>query len=135
MFGPPAAGKTTAARALGLEVFDRDDEQWQGESDFRDALVALRSQDHARAVVIRRGATVADRNRAIRETGATDAFMLATPEAVCIQRASERGRDVRRTVGAIRGWWRDWDRGRDVSLWDGVRPLTLTTSVLAPRPI
>lgn len=33
--GPPGAGKTTAARASGLDVYDRDDPHWPDERTFR----------------------------------------------------------------------------------------------------
>jgi hypothetical protein len=120
LFGPTAAGKSTVARALGLEVYDRDDERWgDSEAAFLAGIARLRDQPQARAVVIRRGMTRTARRRSIADTGATHAFMLAPPEKVCIQRALDRGRDTRREVAAINAWFKGWDRGDDVPSWDG----------------
>lgn len=121
LFGPPAAGKSTIARSLGLEVYDRDDPPWHdlGEAPFRKALQSLRSRSDVRAVAIRQGATRSARARSIAETAATAAFLVATPLEVCLRRASERGRDPRREPAAIRAWWQRFDRGGDVPLWLG----------------
>jgi hypothetical protein len=119
IFGPPAAGKSTLARSLGLAVFDRDDPTWATDADFRVAIGRLRLQPHAQAVVIRTGATRAARRHARTITGATQAYVLTTPEDVCIQRAQARGRDVRREVLAIRDWFQSWDGGPDVEPWTG----------------
>jgi GTPase SAR1 family protein len=121
LFGPPAAGKSTIARSLGLEVYDRDDPPWHdlGETPFRQALQSLRLRSDARAVAIRQGATRSARSRSIAEMAATDAFLVATPMDVCLTRAADRGRDPRREPAAIRAWFQRFDRGGDVPLWTG----------------
>lgn len=51
--GPPGAGKTTAARASGLAVFDSDEPRWSSRAEFTAALTQLGATPDAQAVVIR----------------------------------------------------------------------------------
>jgi GTPase SAR1 family protein len=107
IFGPPGAGKSTLAHTLGLEVYDRDDLQWDNdEARFRDALRGLGVDSRAQAVVIRTGATRRAREAVIEMCRPTDVRILTTPADVCIQRVRSRGRgSVRSQVMAINSWW------------------------------
>jgi len=106
--GAPGSGKTTFARSLGLEVYDRDDARWSGESEFSRTIGRLRSRVDAHAVVIRAGATCRARADAVRLVGATRVVVLRTPLDVCVARVVERGRSrpsMRMQVAAVKGWW------------------------------
>lgn len=117
--GPPGAGKTTFARALrdsdGLELFDLDDERWQGSDPlFRAALVQVREDPSARAVVIRTGATMQARQRAATTCGATECVVIDTDLATCVRRIKDRARPtppLRVQIGAARKWWDDYEPG------------------------
>lgn len=113
--GPPGAGKTTYAHTLGLEVYDLDDERWQGsDALFRAALVRLREDPKAQAVVIRTGATLSARQKAATMCGATDCVVLDTPLQTCIARIKDRGRvtpPVQVQVRAARDWWGKYEAG------------------------
>lgn len=121
--GPPGAGKTTFAHVIakseGLEVYDLDDEQWAGsDALFRAALVRLREEPKARAVVIRTGATLKARQGAATACGATDLIVLDTPLDECVRRIKERGRTtppVRIQINGARQWWANYEPG-DVKL-------------------
>lgn len=109
--GPPGSGKTTAARASGLEVYDRDDPHWQGEAHFRAAISQLAHRPDAHAVVIRSGATSSARAAAARLTGATHTYLLTAPRDELRARIAGRGRHD--TAGATRGvdtWLKQYDR-------------------------
>lgn len=111
LFGPAGAGKTTAARASGLTVFDRDDEQWSGERQFTQALARLAESPSARAVVIRSGATSSARAKARRMVGATHSFLVLEDEKECIKRVQRRGRaDKRFGVASVGKWFASFDR-------------------------
>lgn len=122
--GPPGAGKTTAAHASGLTVWDRDDAQWTSEKQFTDALAALASDPHARAVVIRTGATSSARIRAAALIGATHTYLLTGDEAELARRVAHRDRGDRvATLAAIRTWFARHDRDDEVADfpgWDAV---------------
>lgn len=124
LFGPAGAGKTTAARASGLDVFDRDDAQWSGEKDFTRALAGLAGDLDARAVVIRSGATSSARTKAVRLVGATHAFVVLAEPRECIKRVQRRGRsDKRFGVASVGRWFDLFDRGdgvTDFPGWDAV---------------
>ena len=113
--GPPGAGKTTLAHTLGLEVYDLDDDRWHGSDPlFRAALVQLREDPRARAVVIRTGATLSARRKAVGNCGATEVVVLDTPPEVCIQRIKERGRTeppIRYQINGVREWWAKYQPG------------------------
>lgn len=108
--GPPGAGKTTAARASGLPVFDRDDEQWTSEAQFREALRAIGETPGARAVVIRAGATSSARRAAAEMIGATHTFLLTQPRDELVRRVRSRGRgDALGTIRGIDRWHEAFD--------------------------
>ena len=106
--GPPGAGKTTAARQSGLTVFDRDDPQWHSERQFTNELLKLATDPHARAVVIRSGATSYARARA----------------AELVARIKRRGRhDSIQTIAGVRTWFQRFERNdgvRDFTSWAGL---------------
>lgn len=114
--GPAGAGKTTAARASGLDVYDRDDPEWTSEKQFTTRLADLAGDPHARAVVIRSGATSSARAKARRLTAATHVFVMTEDPAELARRVRERNR-VDKVAGmtSIKGWFERFDRA------DGVR--------------
>ncbi|MGO2362548.1 MAG: hypothetical protein ACTH6N_15655 [Brachybacterium tyrofermentans] len=108
--GPPGAGKTTAARASGFEVFDRDDAAWTTESQFQAALEELGQRHHVEAVVIRAGATSSARRRWADLVRATHVFLVLEPPEVAAARVRARGRDdMVRTLAGIKRWWSAFD--------------------------
>lgn len=113
--GPPGAGKTTYAHTLGLEVYDLDDAKWAGsDALFRAALVRLREEPGARAVVIRTGATLSARQKAATNMGATECVILAVDAAECERRIRQRGRTstpIGMQIKAARDWWRNYEPG------------------------
>lgn len=116
--GPPGAGKTTAARALGLPVYDVDDPQWGSETQFRSALRALAGKAGARAVVIRSAATLSARAKAADMCGATAVTVIDTDLATCIARITKRGRldpPIRTQVAAAHDWWGRYEPGEIVA--------------------
>lgn len=109
--GPPGAGKTTAARASGLMVFDRDDPQWSGEKEFRSALERLGRDRTAQAVVIRSAAAASTRDQVARLVGATHRFVVLADLKTCERRVVERGRsDARHTLAGLPRWFAAFDR-------------------------
>lgn len=113
--GPPGAGKTSYAHTLGLEVYDLDDERWQGsDALFRAALVRVREDPKAQAVVIRTGATLSARQKAATMTGATECVVLDTPLQTCVRRIKERGRPtppIPVQIKAAKDWWAKYEAG------------------------
>lgn len=110
LFGPPGAGKTTLARASGLEVYDRDDAAWTTEAQFRSALDELGHRRSAAAVVIRAGATSTARRRSAELVRATHTFLVLEPREVLASRVRARGRDdMVRTLAGINRWWAAFD--------------------------
>lgn len=108
--GPPGAGKTTIARASGLEVFDRDDAAWTTEAEFRSALDDLGHRRVADAVVIRAGATSSARRRWADLVRATHTYLVLEPPDIAASRVRARGRDdMVRTLAGIRKWWTAFD--------------------------
>lgn len=122
--GPPGAGKTTAARASGLPVFDRDDPQWASEAQFRAVLRKLAAQPGAQAVVIRAGASSSARRSAAQLTGATHTYLITAPRDELKRRLIERRRDDwRGTLLGVDRWHEQHDRDDgvlDFPGWDGV---------------
>ncbi|MFJ9387718.1 hypothetical protein ACIRON_02785 [Nocardioides sp. NPDC101246] len=131
--GPPGAGKTTVARTSGLEVFDRDDPQWSGEAEFRRALRRLAEDPHARAVVIRSGATSSARSAARRLVGATHCYLLRVDERTARERvqARERGDKVHVLAGLPK-WYADFDHADRVEGFPGWRTV-LAGPQVGPR--
>ena len=117
--GPPGAGKTTLAHTLGLRVYDLDDPEWQGsDALFRAALVQLREDPKARAVVIRTGATLSARSKAVATCGATEVVVLETSFNECMRRIKDRGRTdppISYQISGARQWWESYEPG-DVAL-------------------
>lgn len=117
--GPPGAGKTTLAHELAesgaLDVYDLDDDQWAGsDALFRAALVRIREQPTARAVVIRTGATVSARQKSATACGATECIVLDTPLRICLTRIEERNRDhppLAVQAKGARDWWTKYEPG------------------------
>lgn len=108
--GPPGAGKTTAARESGLEVFDRDDAAWTTEAQFQAALSELGQRHIADAVVIRAGATSSARRKWADLIRATHVYLVLEPPAVTAARVRARGRDdMVRTLAGINRWWTAFD--------------------------
>ncbi len=109
--GPPGAGKTTIARqAPGLTIYDRDDPQWDNDTDFTAALTRLGRTPNARAVVIRTGATTTARTKTAAQIGATSTYLVTTTPDTSIQRLHSRGRtDLTRTVAGVTTWWKRHD--------------------------
>lgn len=108
--GPPGAGKTTAAQASGLTVYDRDDPQWPNEPAFRTAISTLAHQTNARAVVIRSGATSTARAKAATLTAATHIYLLTATQAELQHRITARHRGDTRTASAgLRDWLTNHD--------------------------
>lgn len=111
--GPPGAGKSTYARSLGLDVYDRDDPRWRNdEATFTAVTSRLAGDFTARAVVIRSGATRAARAAAAARVGATQVVVLAPEPATCIRRVRGRGRPwpaMPRQIAAVREWFRQYE--------------------------
>lgn len=131
--GPAGAGKTTAARASGLEVFDRDDPQWPDERTFRAAISLLAGDPAARAAVIRSGATSSARAKAASLTRATHVYLILAPPDELGYRIARRGRaDSREGLASIKTWFADHDIDDGVPRfpgWETIGPPNVT-----PRP-
>lgn len=118
--GPPGAGKTTAARQSGLTVFDRDDPQWASEQHFTTTIARLADDPHARAVVIRSGATSAARARTRSLVNATHVLVMLADRQELVNRIKQRGRDDRvQTIAGVKTWLNRFDRNDGVPSFDG----------------
>lgn len=109
--GPPGAGKTTAAHASGLPVYDRDDAHWQSEANWNSELAKLGRDRSAQAVVIRSGATSSARARTARMIAATQTYVVLAPREELRRRVRDRGReDMVRTLMGIDQWLSRYER-------------------------
>lgn len=125
--GPPGAGKTTAARASGLQVFDRDDAEWESDQHFASALDQVGRTPHARCVVIRSCATSSARAKVVDQIQATQVRMLMRSREELVSRVVRRGRDDwLRTIAGIDRWLGRYDRE------DGVRVFESWDEVFVP---
>lgn len=94
------------AAAEGLDVYDRDDPQWDSETAFRAALRSVGRDPFARAVVVRTAARAATRARVMATVGGTELVVLTTPPETCRNRIRQRGRaDMLPTLVAVDRWW------------------------------
>lgn len=130
--GPPGSGKTTWAKASGLRVYDRDDPQWTSERQFRAAIARLATDPHARAVVIRAGASSSARARAAGLIGATETIVLAVPADEAKRRVAGRGTratiSMRTQMASVDTWWQRYEPGTV----DPVRPTGKTHPIGDP---
>lgn len=134
--GPPGAGKTTAAHASGLLVYDRDDAHWTGEAQYRAALRSLGAQPGARAVVIRAGASSSARRSAAQMVGATYTYLITAPRAELKRRLIERGRDDwRGTLLGVDRWHEQHDRTDGVPDFPGWDSLGAKPAPTWPEPV
>lgn len=118
--GPPGAGKTTAARQSGLTVYDRDDEQWHSERQFRAKIAELATNPNARAVVIRAGASSSARRKAADLIGATHVYLLTEDPRELAHRVATRNRaDKRNGLASIKTWFTQHDRADNVREFPG----------------
>lgn len=137
LFGPPGAGKTTIARASGLEVYDRDDPQWKtsGETFFRRGISKLADDPNAQAVIIRSGATSSARRRTIGEVTATHAYVILTDPVTCHYRVGHRRReDKYNSQGAIDSWYKRFDHDDRMPQWPGDWDIVRATPAMAFVP-
>lgn len=108
IFGPPGSGKTTLARASGLQVYDRDDPQWTSEKQFRRAIARLGQSQVARAAVIRSGATRRSRRYWIDMVRPTRTVMLNVDARECERRIRQRKRPrppLNHQIAALQSWY------------------------------
>ena len=118
--GPPGSGKTTAARASRLTLFDRDDPRWPDERSFTRAIARLRGDRSARAVVIRAAPTSKARDRWARLIGATHVYVVDIDAPTCARRVRARARnDLRQSLGAIPAWFEKHDRDDGAQSFNG----------------
>ena len=110
--GPPGAGKTTAASKSDLDVYDFDDPRWEHSNRrFNRALHELSSDDTAHAVVIRWCPRSTDRARVARQVSATHVWVMTGNRRELATRIVRRNRaDRDRTLAALDGWFRQFDR-------------------------
>jgi shikimate kinase len=124
--GPPGAGKSRAAKASGMAVYDRDD-GWS-EAEFRRAIAQLRHDRTAHAVVISSGATPSARRRVAASIGATHTLLLMADKDVLRQRIrKDRRADTVARIAGVEAWFRDCDvTGQPVfNGWGGIVPTRL----------
>lgn len=118
--GPPGAGKTTAAHASGLPVYDRDDPQWVSEAHWNAELTKLGRATGAQAVVIRSCASSSARARTAQAIAATDTFVVLASRDELRRRVRDRGReDMVRTLMGIDQWFTRFDRDDNVPDFTG----------------
>lgn len=118
--GPPGAGKTTAARQSGLQIFDRDDEQWAGEKHFNQALAKLGDNRQAQAVIIRWGASTEARQKTIDLIKPTHKFYITATRDECARRIRQRGRaDSQQTLSGLNKWFDRFDTTDGITAFPG----------------
>lgn len=120
LFGPAGAGKSTAARASGMTIYDRDDAQWGSEKQFTAALASLAHDPFAQAVVIRAGATSSARARARGLVNATHCYLMRAAPAELERRIRSRDRADKVTgVVSVRDWFARFDHDDGVPDFPG----------------
>lgn len=118
--GPAGAGKTTAAHASGMTVYDRDDPEWVSEKHFTSKLAELAHDPQARAVVIRSAATSSARAKARQLVAATATYVVLADPKVCRDRVIQRGRDdMVRGAAAVGRWFESFDRADGIQDFPG----------------
>lgn len=123
--GPAGAGKTTAARESDLEVFDRDDEKWGSESQFKAAIHGLAFDPNAQAVVIRSCPTSKSRTEVAAAIGATHTLLLLEDQRVLRDRIARRNRaDKANGLASLRVWFARFDHADRAPLFTSWAALT-----------
>ena len=124
--GPPGCGKSTLAHASGLDVYDRDDPQWDSEAAFRQAISQVGHDPDARAVVIRTAATTSARAKWRAIAQATHCYRVPYDIDECARRIRTRARPTwRRELAALRQWLDradTTDHVPDFPGWDNLGP-------------
>ena len=132
--GPPGAGKTTAARASGLQVYDRDDEQWVGEKHFTQALTKIGDDRAAQAVVIRTGATTDARAKTIDLIKPTHKYYIKESRDECARRIKQRGRaDSIHTLSGLNKWFNSFDALDGIQAFPGWNTISNPETALGNR--
>lgn len=132
--GPPGAGKTTAAIEGAvkhrLTVYDRDDARWASEREFVAALRKVGYDRDAQAVVIRSAASSSARKKAARLVDATEVYLITGDMRELERRVADRGRDVRREIAGLHGWFNRFDHGDGVTEFPGWDNITAGQDVV-----
>jgi hypothetical protein len=103
-----------------LTVYDRDDPEWHSERHFKMKLADLARDPHARAVVIRAGATSSARAKAAQLVGATHVYLLTGDPAELARRVRDRNRaDKVQGMTSIPSWFQRFDRNDGVPDFPG----------------
>lgn len=132
--GPAGAGKTTAAHKSGLTVYDRDDPHWTSEAAFTAALAQLPDDPHARAVVIRAGASSSARAKAAALIDATHTYLLTASAAELGHRVARRNRaDKQAGLASIRTWFERFDRDDGVPNFPGWAAVGVGSATIGVR--